>query len=1343
MQKGKNLKKYIYIWALVCILFGVIRTNAQTARDLSSFEGRNFRFLFMQNEVSFSNVVDPPITLNIFISSSTEAHVTITALGVSNGLTVKANEMAKFSFGREIVCSQSEQIERKSVSVVSDVPITIYGINSIETSSDMFSAIPVKNWGTEYVVMSYPNDIYRGYSDVPVDQATTPRRSEFAVVSDYDGTVVTITPKVETSAGKPAGVPFNITLDKGQTYLVQSGNVQEGGDLTGSIVRSTKPCGVFSGHVRTGVYQTLPYPWASKDHLTEMLSPVSSWGKKYVTMPFQFYNQTNATLYRVTGISDSTHISIYASNGLTMNYVIGKAYDCLTIDSLNYPAVWTSDNPIQIMEIMRHDGSVNDTKLYDPSMTGVPPCEQFVPKIMFQVPGNAATVAREFVAHNAMLAVEKSAVNSVRIDGQLLRDNTDILKNRIGTSDYYFVRVPLSVGTHIFQADSGRFSGVLYGYGEADSYSVVMGSSLLPMTMKDVNAPLSHIDTNCASISGYFYEKRDTVSNSGVDYAWVDKNLTMNYDYQLSAQTDSSDAFYFTGNVIFDTAEANFVIYCRDRAGNISTIEHRFYPLVMEFPYADNTFDFGTIDWKETKELTAKIINKSKKAYYLNSLKSNSAKVVLSYSGALPKLLQGGEEFDFNIKVDPNSDFSDIYGEIKADLECEKSQVLKVRAKVTATELRTEGYAFGDVLLGKDSCAAIKIFNLGKSDNTITGLSTSNISSLKYDTAGIFPRTLHTGDTLKIPVCFAPVVRGSVNDLVVFKYGSDGKMTANVTGNGISAEFNNLEHDFGSCRVGTSNSHTFTITNSGNVTANVKYYYVAEKSDEFEIIQFKGLYKDVPAGGNVQFTVKYNPTTEGPARLVGYYEIDADTSLHYSMTITGNGIIPKIAVKNHDLGSHFIFSQFDSTVSLAAAYGSEDLTIRKIEVTGGDVSSFNIDLTPFQNKVMKSGDTISANVHFAPQFTGIHKLQIKVTSDAAPNYADKADTFYITAKSRAYDTTDYAVSISGPDTVNACNHYQVKLVITNTGNVDTQIDSITVDNVSTCGTYGWKNQYDFPITIKPDEPQEFLYDFWLEDACTGELTFTPHVAGNADKSVKYSFAGRIFNATLDSVKQQNYNPGDTLIVPISGEITGNTDEPVKVTLQIHTNEFAIRLLEGQYFAEFERNGEKNQIPLVLNEKNDYIYIPLVDGTLEGDGALRWKIELRFQTYLADVRDNPISAETVIDKCYSGSARTTVMKLVGVCDFNNRPIEYVGVVSAKCLYNDAEKLLNLEINGTYEDDAEIRISDIGGKLEKMQKIHINKGINRISVGLDELPCGTYALQVIGSEHTILNKLFIKY
>ena len=165
--------------------------------------------------------------------------------------------------------------------------------------------------------------------------------------------------------------------------------------------------------------------------------------------------------------------------------------------------------------------------------------------------------------------------------------------------------------------------------------------------------------------------------------------------------------------------------------------------------------------------------------------------------------------------------------------------------------------------------------------------------------------------------------------------------------------------------------------------------------------------------------------------------------------------------------------------------------------------------------------------------------------------------------------------------------------------------------------------------------------------------------------------------------------------------------------------------------------------MVLNEKNDYIYIPLVDGTLEGDGALRWKIELRFQTYLADVRDNPISAETVIDKCYSGSARTTVMKLVGVCDFNNRPIEYVGVVSAKCLYNDAEKLLNLEINGTYEDDAEIRISDIGGKLEKMQKIHINKGINRISVGLDELPCGTYALQVIGSEHTILNKLFIKY
>ena len=1339
-----HLKKYISISVMfVCALMSLVSANAQTERNLSSYEGRNFRFLFMQNEVSLSTVADPLITLDIYLSSSTDASVAIKAFGTTNYLTIKAGEMSKYSFGREIVCVRSEEVETKSVSVESDVPITIYGINSIETSSDMFSAIPVKNWGNEYVVMSYSNDIYRGYSDIPLEQAVTPRKSQFAVVSDYDGTVVTIIPTVQTANGRPAGVPFNVTLNKGETYLVQSLNVQEGGDLSGTVVRSTQPCGVFSGHVRTGVYQSLAYPWASKDHLTEMLFPVSAWGKKYVTMPFQILNQTNATLYRVAGIADSTRISVLTSIGTTLDFLIPKAYDVLTIDSLNYPAVWTADNPIQIMEIMRHDGGVNDTKFYDPSMSGVPPCEQFVPKIMFQVPANAASIPKEFIGHTSMLTVDSKAVNSIRVDGRLLKDETSILSNRIGSSDYYWVRVPLSVGTHVFQSDSGRFSGVLYGYGDADSYSVVMGSSLLPVSLSDSKSPDVKIDTLCGNLSGYFHEAVDNISKSGLDYAWIDKILTMNYNYSISAQTDTSDTYYFSANVINDTAEAYILIYCRDRAGNVSSVSHRFYPLVMEFPYDNSTLDFGSIDWKETKELTATLVNKSKKAYYLNSLNSNSAKVTFSYEGTLPKLLQGGEKFSFTVKVDPNSDFSDIYGEIKASLECDKSIVLKVRAKVTATELETQGYAFGDIILGTDSCADVKIINCGKADNTITGITTSGISSLHYDTTGLFPKVLHSGDTLSIPVCFSPIVRGAVSDNVVFHYGSDGTKTATVTGNGISSEFQDLMYDFGDRRVGTENEYTFTITNTGNVTSNVKYYYIAENSDEFEITQFKGLYKDVAPGGSVQFTVKYIPLREGPARLKGYYEVDADTSLNYSMTIIGNGTLPDVNVSDHDLGEHFIFSTFDSTLTLAKASGSENLTLKSMKVIGGNESSFELDLSPFQNIQMNIGDSVTANVHFAPQFTGVHTLQIEVTSDAAANYADRLDTFYITAKSRAYDTTDYSVSLVGTDTVLACNHYVLTLTVTNTGNVDTSIDSINVENTGACAYGEWKDDYAFPITIIPDEPKEFMYEFWLDDACDGEVTFVTHVAGNADKTVKYNFSGSLFTTSLDSIKQLEYHPGDTLTVRFSGEVPGYTDVPVKMDLQIHTDEFAIRLLEGEYLVEITQNGEKKQIPLVLNEKNDYINVPLIDEILERSNVLTWSIDLNFQTYLTDERDNSISAEIVTDKCFDSPTRTTVMKLVGVCDFDSRQIVYTEEPTAKCLYNYLENALTVDILSTYEDIADIRISNINGQLEKMQTIRIANGSNTVKINLEGLSSGVYAVQIEGSEHTILNKLFIKY
>ena len=67
------------------------------------------------------------------------------------------------------------------------------------------------------------------------------RNSEFLVVASVDNTTVTITPTKVTDLGKPANVPFQVVLSKGEVFQVQSENLPTPkwpgqGDLTGSYI---------------------------------------------------------------------------------------------------------------------------------------------------------------------------------------------------------------------------------------------------------------------------------------------------------------------------------------------------------------------------------------------------------------------------------------------------------------------------------------------------------------------------------------------------------------------------------------------------------------------------------------------------------------------------------------------------------------------------------------------------------------------------------------------------------------------------------------------------------------------------------------------------------------------------------------------------------------------------------------------------------------------------------------------------------------------------------------------------------------------------------------------------
>ena len=128
-------------------------------------------------------------------------------------------------------------------------------------------------------------------------------------MATQDGTSVTITPTAAIPT-HPAGVPYTIALNRGQTYQgrADAGNA----DLTGTLITSSAPIAVF------GAVRCVNIPNSGTlacDHIVEQIPPTSTWGRNFVSVPlatrlngdtFRFLAQENGTVVSVNGVVVAT-----------------------------------------------------------------------------------------------------------------------------------------------------------------------------------------------------------------------------------------------------------------------------------------------------------------------------------------------------------------------------------------------------------------------------------------------------------------------------------------------------------------------------------------------------------------------------------------------------------------------------------------------------------------------------------------------------------------------------------------------------------------------------------------------------------------------------------------------------------------------------------------------------------------------------------------------------------------------------------------------------------------------------------------------------------------------------
>ncbi|MCW3014125.1 MAG: Bacterial Ig-like domain protein [Solirubrobacterales bacterium] len=431
---------------------------AQAAVAPSSL-GTDFWLGFEAN-VDTSNVN----TLFIAGPQASSGTVTIPGLGFTKAYTTTPGAVTSVVLPADSTVQTADGVEAKAIHVTASVPVTVYGLNRRNASTDAFLGLPVSVLGTDHLVLGYKNttDYFKG--------------TQFAVVASEDDTTATVTPATATAA-HAEGVPFTVHLNRGDVYQLRA-ETQMNLDLTGSSVTSDKPVAVFAGNQIANVPDNNYY---AGDHLVEQMPKTDAWGKSFVTVPLA--SRTKGDTFRVLAAQDGTTITV---NGVNAGTVDRGEYVQQVITGRSEII---ADKPVLVAQYSNStnfDGPTASPS--DPFEMLIPPNEQFLNDYTVSTPASG------FGTNFINVVAPTSAVGEVTLDGAVI---PAAKFSPIGSSGFSGAQLAVSLGSHRMHSRQ-PFGISVYGFDTFDSYGYPGGLSLAPIS--DVAAVQITADSTTPSV---------------------------------------------------------------------------------------------------------------------------------------------------------------------------------------------------------------------------------------------------------------------------------------------------------------------------------------------------------------------------------------------------------------------------------------------------------------------------------------------------------------------------------------------------------------------------------------------------------------------------------------------------------------------------------------------------------------------------------------------------------------------------------------------------------------------------------------------------------------------------
>ncbi|MCU0443110.1 MAG: hypothetical protein MUE96_11990 [Bacteroidia bacterium] len=205
--------------------------------------------------------------------------------------------------------SPANTVNNKGLLISSTTPISAYYevvSGFCNCNPEIFALKGTNGLGTKFYTP------FQTYLNNSTAYNPTPKAS-FEIVATEDNTTVTITPTQNLVGGRTAGVPFIITMQKGQSYSGVADGTSAASHPTGTLIESNKPIAVS---IKDDLLDGAPYGGCA-DLMGDQLVPVNKLGSEYVILKGQLNFGTEKAF--VVATENGTTVTVNGVNVATLN----------------------------------------------------------------------------------------------------------------------------------------------------------------------------------------------------------------------------------------------------------------------------------------------------------------------------------------------------------------------------------------------------------------------------------------------------------------------------------------------------------------------------------------------------------------------------------------------------------------------------------------------------------------------------------------------------------------------------------------------------------------------------------------------------------------------------------------------------------------------------------------------------------------------------------------------------------------------------------------------------------------------------------------------------------------